>query len=118
MKAVVAITGILGSLAFTVALSEPPPATDRAYEITLVPVVAARSAQPKYVFVVGRHAFLGMEGLKEIVTYLEPGSTLTWNPGCEHSSDEPQLFRDEAAIRAFKEYCVGRGVKFIFIPAG
>ena len=36
MKTVVAIAGILGSLAFTVALSESPPATDRAYEITLV----------------------------------------------------------------------------------
>jgi len=118
MKTVVAIAAILGTLAFTAVLSEPPPATDRAYEITLVPVADARSAQPKYVFVVGRHAFLGMEGLKQIVTYLEPGSTLTWNPGCEHSSDEPELFRDEAAIRAFKDYCAGRGIKFIFIPAG
>src|SRR2546422_6546734 len=118
MKTVVAIAAILGSLAFTVALSESPPATDGAYEIALVPVVGARSAKPKYVFVVGHHAFLGMEGLKQVVTSLEPGSTLRWNPGCEHSSDKPQLFRDEAAIRAFEDYCTRRGIQFIFVPAG
>jgi hypothetical protein len=116
MKLTVVITAILGT--FASGLTVPSPPSGQAYEMTLVPVVDARSAQPKYVFVVGHHAFLGIDGLREVVAYLNPGSTLTWNPGCEHASDEPEIFRDEAAIRAFKDYCAARGIKFIFIPAG
>ena len=113
MKLAVAIAAVI-SLAVTVGLSEQP--SD--HEIALVPVVDAGNAQPKYVFVVDGQAFIGMEGLKEIVTRLGKGSTLTWNPGCEHAADEPELFRDEAAIRVFRDYWAERSITFKFLPAG
>jgi hypothetical protein len=85
------------------------------HELRLIYVLEGR--KPEFIFVIGQSGFKSVTSLKEHLKTWPPGSELTWAPGCERVGGEP-LLSSEQEMRSFRDFLVGRGIRFVLVPSG
>jgi hypothetical protein len=92
-----------------------PTQTPPRYRMELVSIFEANNQE--FIFVIGNTGFKSVASLKKFLSYLPPGSTLEWEPGCMRIGSEP-LLSSEQEMKEFKAFCVKRNINFILMPSG
>jgi hypothetical protein len=72
--------------------------------------------RPEWIFIIGGTAYRSLDALKERITHLPTGSTLTWDPGCIRIGGEPLTSAED--LQAFEAHCKTHGIRFVRVPSG